>query len=324
MTTRERVLSVLASEPGEYFSGEELAASLGVTRASVWKAINALRREGYPIGAVTNRGYSLYDGDILTAGEVSGKIGDLPIRVEVHKTLPSTNTYLKERAAAGEGEGLLVIAGEQTEGRGRRGREFVSPPGTGLYMSLLLRPRLDPGRAQLLTALAAVSAAEAGERLCGKEIKIKWVNDLFLNNRKVCGILTEAVVDLETGGMDYAVLGLGFNIAPPEGGWGPLSGVAGSLFSKKPEGMVRASLAGEFVREFYPMYRSFRKESFLKKYRQRQLVPGHMVEIITPGKTPERALAVGVDDEFRLIVRFEDGREQALNAGEVRLLPKLS
>lgn len=322
MSTKTQVLALLAKAPGHYFSGQEIADSLGVTRASVWKAIKLLRQEGYDIDAATNRGYAVGTGtDVLTSEAVSGLIPDLPYKIEVYESLASTNTTTRERASLGEGEGLVIIAGEQTAGRGRNGRDFYSPAGTGLYLSVLLRPKFDAKKAQLITSLAAVASARAAEAVSGQSIKIKWVNDLFLDGRKVCGILTEASVSMESGGLDYAVLGLGFNLAPPESGWGELEGIAGSLFDKKPSGAVRAQLAAAFLREFHALYAAFDSESFLDEYRSRQLVLGKYVEVIAPGREPKRALALDIDDDCRLLVRYEDGTENLLLGGEVRILP---
>lgn len=322
LSTKTQVLALLAKAPGRYFSGQEIADLIGVTRASVWKAIKLLRQEGYNIDAATNRGYAIgAETDVLTGDAVSGLIPGLNYRIEVYEALPSTNSTARERAAQGESEGLVIIAGEQTAGRGRNGRDFYSPAGTGLYLSVLLRPRFDAKRAQLITSLAAVAAARAAETVSGQSISIKWVNDLFLEGRKVCGILTEASVSMESGGLDYAVLGLGFNLAPPEGGWGELEGIAGSLFAKKPSGAVRARLAAEFLREFNGLYEAFDPKSFLDEYRSRQIVLGKSVEVIAPGREPRIALALSIDDSCRLLVRYEDGTESLLLGGEVRILP---
>ena len=322
MSTKTQVLALLAKAPGKYFSGQEIADAIGVTRASVWKAIKLLREEGYDISASTNRGYAIgASADVLTPEAISALLPGLTYSIEVYETLDSTNTAVRQRAALGAGEGLVVIAGEQTAGRGRNGRDFYSPSGTGLYLSVLLRPKFDAKRAQLITSLAAVAAARAAEALCGQEIKIKWVNDLFLGGKKVCGILTEASMSLESGGLDYAVLGLGFNLAPPEGGWGELEAIAGSLFSEKPSGAVRAQLAASFLREFNALYTSFDPESFLPEYRSRQLILGREVEVIVPGRETRKSLALGIDDECRLLVRYENGDEELLMGGEVRILP---
>ena len=194
MTTREQLLELLENSRGTYFSGEEIARILRVSRAAVWKAVKALRQEGYAIDAVTNKGYCLSpETDILSAQGVGkylkGEYREL--EVQVLPTVPSTNALVRERANQGCPEGLTVIANTQTAGRGRMGRSFFSPPETGLYLSLLLRPtRYEPRQAVRLTAVAAVAMCEAIEAVSGREAGIKWVNDVYVQGKKVCGILT--------------------------------------------------------------------------------------------------------------------------------------
>jgi len=235
---KQEVLAALDAVRGRYISGQELAVQLGVSRTAVWKAVAALRRDGIPIEAVTNRGYTLAQSvDVLNAAAVAVQLDEATVKalqIEVVDRLPGTNAALRSRADAGAREGLVLIAQAQSAGRGRGGHSFYSPPG-GLYMSILLRPEIGARQAVGLTAMAAVAAARAAERLCGVPITIKWVNDLWKNGKKVCGILTEAALDLESGMLDYAVLGLGFNVAAPADGWPEdLRDVAGALYDGSP------------------------------------------------------------------------------------------
>ena len=249
---KQEVLAALDAVRGRYISGQELAAQLGVSRTAVWKAVAALRRDGIPIKAVTNRGYTLAQSvDVLNAAAVAVQLDEATVKalqIEVVDRLPGTNAALRSRADAGAREGLVLIAQAQSAGRGRGGHSFYSPPG-GLYMSILLRPEIGARQAVGLTAMAAVAAARAAERLCGVPITIKWVNDLWKNGKKVCGILTEAALDLESGMLDYAVLGLGFNVAAPADGWPEdLRDVAGALYDGSPS-PGRAGRAGGGVPE---------------------------------------------------------------------------
>lgn len=319
---RDQVLALLDAHRGEYYSGQELAGRLHVTRAAVWKAITALREEGYRIEAATNRGYALAAStDLLTAQAVARALtpgAAAALRVEVCQTVSSTNSALRDRAV-GEAEGLVLVAGEQTAGRGRLGRAFYSPPGSGVYLSLLLRPALAAPDAVLLTAAAAVAAARAAETLLERPgaVQIKWVNDLLLDGRKICGILTEAQLSLESGGLDYAVLGAGFNLAPPAGGWPPeLAPVAGSLWGDAPPG-ARARLAAAFLNEFWPLYLGLPGKPFLAEYRARQAVLGRRVEVVGGAQPPRPATALSIDDACRLVVRYDDGTTAALAGGEV-------
>ena len=322
MSTKEKLLELLEENREEYLSGEELAGTLAVSRAAVWKAVKSLQQEGYPIDAVTNRGYRLSrGGDRLSAPGIrkylKGACRELPITV-VEET-QSTNTALRALAEAGAPEGTVYIAQSQTGGRGRMGRSFFSPAGTGLYLSLLLRPTTwEPARAAQLTAAAAAAMCEAIREVTGKEPGIKWVNDLLLDGKKVCGILTEASFSMESGVLEYAVLGLGVNVYPPEGGFPKeLGEIAGAVLDTPGED-VRNRLAGEFLNRFLEGYAHPEDRSFLEIYRRRSVAVGREVTVLSGGHE-RRAFAFGVDDDCRLLVRYDDGTEQALSYGEIRI-----
>ena len=268
MTTREKLLGLLEENREAYLSGEELAKALAVSRAAVWKAVKSLQQEGYPIDAVTNRGYRLSrGGDRLSAPGIrkylKPEYRDLPITAA--EETQSTNTALRALAEAGAPEGTVYIAQGQTGGRGRMGRSFFSPAGTGLYLSLLLRPTAwEPTRAAQLTAAAAAAMCEAIRQVTGREPGIKWVNDLLLEGKKVCGILTEASFSMESGVLEYAVLGLGVNVYRPEGGFpGELEGIAGAVLESPGED-VRSRLAGEFLNRFLAGYTHPEDRHFLE------------------------------------------------------------
>ena len=218
MTVKDRVLDALEANRGAWFSGQALAQTLGVSRSAVWKAISQLREGGYPIRAASNRGYSLEaDSAILSAQSVGKYLTAPGVTVEVRPTVTSTNDLLRQQAEAGAPEGTVLIATEQTAGKGRRGHSFFSPPDTGLYLSLLLRPALEAREALSLTTCAAAAVALAIEECAGIPAQIKWVNDVFCRGKKVCGILTEASLDLESGGLQYAIVGIGVNLSPRRG-----------------------------------------------------------------------------------------------------------
>ncbi len=324
---KQQVLAALDTARGRYISGQELAARLGVSRTAVWKAVAALRSDGIPIEAVTNRGYTLsHNVDVLNTAAVAALLDAAPLQalqIEVVDRLPGTNAALRTRADAGAPEGLVLIAQAQSAGRGRGGHSFYSPPG-GLYLSVLLRPEISARQAAGLTAMAAVAAARAAEKLCGAEIRIKWVNDLWKDGKKVCGILTEAALDLETGMLDYAVLGLGFNVIAPADGWPEeLREVAGALYEGSPAPGARAALAAAFLNEFWPMYRAGSRSGYLDDYRRRQALVGRRVLVTPRSGAPRAALALGIDDECRMIVRYDgESRPAAVTSGEagVRLL----
>ena len=198
------------SSKGKFVSGEEISKQLYVSRNAVWKAINSLRADGFIIDAAQNKGY------LLSGGETDDftRYGILRIRqllkksaadadITIKDTVTSTNTLLRISAENGAPSKTVLIANEQTEGRGRHGKSFYSPADTGIYMSVLLRPDFKADKAFFITAGAAVSVVRAIEKVCGIKAGIKWINDIMLNGKKICGILTEAVTDFESGSLQY-------------------------------------------------------------------------------------------------------------------------
>ena len=193
-TTRQALLQALSAAGGAYISGQQLAGQLGVSRAAVHKAAAALIAQGYALEAVSRRGYRLLGGDPFCAEAV----GPYPAPVQVYDTLESSNRTAKLLALDGAPHGTLVLTAHQSAGRGRLGRVFESPSGKGVYLSVLLRPAVPAASAQTATIGAAVAVCRAVQELCGLELGIKWVNDLYYQGKKVCGILTEAGTDLES------------------------------------------------------------------------------------------------------------------------------
>ena len=260
MKLKEQVLLILMSSKGEYVSGEDISKRLYVSRNAVWKAINTLRSDGFIIDAVQNKGY------LLSGGESDDftRYGLLRIRqllkksaadaeITIKDTVTSTNTLLRSAAENGAPDKTVLIANEQTEGRGRRGKSFYSPADSGIYMSILLRPDFGADKAFILTAGAAVAAVRAVKKVCGIDAGIKWVNDIMLDGKKICGILTEAVTDFESGSLQYAVMGLGINISRPKDGFpSEISDIASSLYSDEAaDSELKCSLAAEILNSFF-------------------------------------------------------------------------
>lgn len=258
--------------------------------------------------------------DTITQGSIRQfmNIGELPFDIRVFDTIDSTNAEVKRLAARGAREGLVVVASSQTAGRGRRGRSFFSPEGTGLYMSLLLRPALSPAQATRITTMAAVGICTAIERLSGRKPGIKWVNDVLLDGRKVCGILTEAAMSADGASLDYVVLGIGINVLAPETGFPPeIASIAGSVFIGSPPN-ARSLLCAAVLDELAKDYLRLPEESFAEEYRRRCIVPGRRITVLRGDSTLE-ADALSVDDECRLLVRYDDGREELLGSGEISI-----
>lgn len=317
MSIREKALELLGT--GETVSGAELARELNVSRNAVWKVMTSLRQNGYEIEAVPNRGYRLVSvPDRLSAAEIRRwlKAEELGSELEIHDRLDSTNNRAKTLAAAGAKHGMTVIADSQTGGRGRMGRAFFSPEHSGIYMTVILKPTIPPDKAGLLTSLAAVAAARAVEKVSGGDVKIKWVNDLYVGGKKICGILSEAGLGMETGRLDWAVVGIGINTAKmdfPE----DLREIATSVGNETGTAPDRNRLIAEILNEMDVLYGDLETGAFLEESRRRSNVIGREITVITAGKQfPARA--VDIDGEGRLIVETGEGRT-ALNSGEVSL-----
>ena len=325
MGTKEKLLALFEADKGKFFSGEELAARLAVSRTAVWKAVNSLRKEGYEIQAVRNKGYSLsVSTDILSTQGVEKYLNPEHsyIELEILPDIGSTNDYLREKAAQGKGEGYAVVAGAQTRGKGRTVRSFYSPADTGIYLSLLLRPKdCGPAQAVKFTTMAAVAACEAIEKVSHRSPQIKWVNDIYIDGKKVSGILTEASVSLENGSLEYVLLGIGINVYPPEKGFPQeLRETAGSVFQERKSDGKNQLTAG-FLNRLMDIYTKEETGEYAEEYRKRSMVLGKRIQILTPeGEKGARALEI--DKDCRLLVEYEDGNRELLRAGEIRIRPE--
>ena len=319
------MLEILEKSKGEFLSGNELAGRLDVSRNAVWKAVKALQEDGYRIQAVTNRGYCLTaDNDVLSEPGILGYLREYgaiaPFAVEVFKSLTSTNTVLRERAAGGAAEGLVIAANTQTAGRGRQGRSFFSPADHGAYFSMLLRPQLPVDVAAHITAAASVAVARAVEDVAGVPAGIKWVNDVFAGGRKICGILTEASLGMESGLVESAVLGIGINVSRPADGLPEeLADIATTLADQRPlSGDTRCRLIARTLTYFWEYYENLAAKTFLAEYRARSIILGHNITVLGPGE-PIAAHALEIDDDCRLVVRYDSGETAALASGEVSI-----
>lgn len=232
--------------------------------------------------------------------------------------IDSTNDYLKNLVNHGERENTLVIADRQSKGKGRLGRKFFSPDG-GLYFSLLLRPNFSPEKALLITTAAAVVVSEALSRLSGKSAGIKWVNDIFIDNKKVCGILTEASTDFKKGTLEYAVLGIGINLYSPKDGFpDDIKDIAGVVFDKEPDCFTRAKIVSEIINAFFEIYDNFEKSDFLKRYKEKLFILGKKIDVIK-NNTKRCATALDIDEKAGLVVEYENGDRETLSSGEVSI-----
>ncbi len=322
MTTKERILALLEENRGARLSGEELAARLGISRSAVWKAVDALRQEGHAIEAVTNRGYLLRpESDILCKEAVLPYLKS-KVDLILPKDVGSTNTLLRELALQGAPHGTVALADKQSAGRGRRGRGFLSPEG-GIYLSILLRPELSAAQGVRLTIAACVGVCRAIKAVCGLDGDIKWVNDIFLHGKKICGILTEGGAGLESGLLDYAVVGVGLNYRAPAGGFPPeLADIAGSLYSPAEQPpLPRGRMAATLIDSLMEALADPEDEAIMAEYRNRSLAPGKRVLVLREG-SQRPALAQAILSDGSLLVRYDDGATEALFSGEVSILPQ--
>ena len=357
LSTKEALLLLFEKNKGKFFSGEEIAEELSISRTAVWKAVKTLQSEGFPIKAQKSRGYSLSpDTDIVSSQGVEKYLSEaLDLDISVFDEVTSTNTLLKEKAAAGSREGTVIIANSQTGGKGRLGRSFYSPRNTGLYISILLRPSdLPPQKALKITTMAAVSAchaiesvisaqplpdaAPAGKKsgkkalpgdaatkpeLSGNDVpQIKWVNDIFYHGKKVVGILTEASVSMENGNLEYAVLGIGFNVYDPEDGFPEeLKDIAGAILpARQPD--AKNIIAAEFLNHFFRTFTAPDHGNYEEEYKRRSLVLGKDVNVISTGSgSTRRAKVLDITSDCNLLVEYEDKTTSVLSSGEVSIRP---
>ncbi len=322
LSTKEKVLAFLKSREGTAVSGKELAEYAGVSGNAVWKAVNTLREAGYNINAKRNLGYALMPSNVLSKEEIGEYLSDprLCEKLEVFKTVGSTNTLAKQYAAehgCTEPVEKIFVANEQTAGRGRQGRSFYSPEGTGIYMSFLINPGMNSAEAVRITTASSVAVCMAIEKVFGINPVIKWVNDVYLGDRKICGILTEAVTDFETGMVDSVVIGIGVNVFTedfPE----EIADIAGSLTAMGEADRNR--LTAEIINFMTGLCRTENGRlvigDYIDEYKKRSMVIGKRIKILN---TNEVVLAEDIDKSGGLVVRLSDGTTKVLGSGEISI-----
>lgn len=317
MRTKEKVLHSLRQTEG-FVSGESLSETLGVSRAAVWKAVTALREQGYVIDSVTNKGYRLVSApDLLTEDTIrDGLESTLVSEIHALETVDSTNNEAKRWAHQGAPHGSVFVAEEQTGGKGRLGRVWKSPPKTGLWFSILLRPKASPEQVTNLTLFSGLAVAKAIRALTGCDAKIKWPNDVVIGSQKVCGILTEMAAEMES--VEYVIPGIGVNVNtedfPEEIAW-----KATSLFLSTGKKWPRALVLQAILKELELLLQ--RQEtsgtrSVLDEYRENCVTIGRPVST-QRGNIRLSGIAEDITDEGELVVRQSNGSLLVINSGEV-------
>lgn len=316
---KEEILRLLRSADG-YISGQELCNRFGVSRTAVWKAINQLKEAGYEIEAQQNKGYRLMAApDLMTEAEIKSLMHTDWVAKEVlyFDTIDSTNTKAQELAEKGYPSGTLVVADKQESGKGRRGRSWVSPSGTGIFMTLMIKPDINPNNASMLTLVAALAVAKAITSVTDEEAMIKWPNDIVVNGKKVCGILTEMNAQFDY--INHIVVGIGINVhneSFPE----EISQMASSLMIEAGgKRFHRAQIIAETMSYFEQYYDTFLKtqdlSALVREYDKLLVNRNKSVRVLDP-KEPFDGKAMGITPKGELIVDTWESRK-LVSSGEV-------
>lgn len=315
---KAEILAMLRESDG-YVSGQELCNKFGVSRTAIWKAINQLKDTGYEIVAVPNKGYHLVSApDVMNEAEIRSLLHTRWAGQELFcfDEIDSTNTKAKELAEQGYPSGTLVVADRQIAGRGRRGRSWDSPAGIGIFMTLLLKPDINPNNASMLTLVTALATAQAISDVTGAEAKIKWPNDIVINGKKVCGILTEMSAQFDY--INHIVIGIGINVhneSFPE----EIRETASSLLLESGKRIHRADLIARFLERFEAGYAIFLQtedlEGLMKDYNALLVNIQKQVRILDP-KEPFEGKAIGITKRGELIVDTWESRK-LVSSGEV-------
>lgn len=311
MSLKNDILSELFKN-SDYVSGEFLAEKYSKSRAAVWKAVKSLEKEGYRIDAVTNKGYKLFeDKNVTSAQSIKSKM-KTSCDVIYYPMVDSTNNECKRLLAKGKQGRFLVVSDCQSSGRGRQGKTFVSPAETGIYFSLVIRPNTSFENAVTATTAASVAVCMAVESLTDKRPQIKWVNDVYLDGRKICGILTEAVTNFEDGTVDSVIVGIGINLkenAFPE----ELKNIVGFLDADVNKNLLVARVIDNLVKINTGDY-----DTFIDYYRTHSMVIGQKIRIIK-GEEQIEATALAIDRRGGLEVELENGEHTVLRSGEISI-----
>lgn len=316
----DKILSIFRTSKGEFISGEEISEKLKISRSAIWKHIERLRDEGYNIVAQPHLGYKLISApDKLIAEEISYELHTRLIgkKIYSYETTDSTMDIAHRLAQTGSPEGTAVFSEGQSKGRGRLGRQWLSPKGKGIYLSLILRPKILPTEAPKITLMSAVAVAKAIRNETSLPALIRWPNDILIEGRKVCGILTEMSAEVNT--VKYIILGIGINVNTSKE---PLPKSATSLKYESGDTVSRVELAKELLRQIEEQYFLFKEEGFgeiVSEWRNLSSMLGNRVKIVCQEKKME-GYAVDLDLSGALVIRQDSGFTEKVLAGDVILV----
>ncbi len=311
---RHEIYKKLINTEG-FVSGESLSSSLGISRAALWKHINAVKSDGANIDSVASKGYKLRSAPEVPRAEYIKAYLEKPVEIIYKKSVGSTNDEAKTAAQEKKTQKAVFIANEQTAGKGRKGRTWLSPANEGLYMSFLVRPNIDAAQISGITIMAAVALCRAIEKTAGISVGIKWPNDILIEGKKTAGILTESMLGMD--GVDYIVCGMGINVSQKKFD-GELSGTACSL-GMSGQSVNKTLLASAVINEFFAAYDIFITKGlamFMDEFRQRSVIDGE-VTVISPNRQ-DKGLLIGFDDTGAILLDCA-GEKKRFVAGEVSL-----
>lgn len=327
MSTKLKILEIFNERGSQYISGQELADILGLSRNSVWKAVKKLQEQGFNIESKASIGYRLAQSSDLLSGEYIQENLSFPCKIHLMDKIDSTNNYAKGITDLSVPH--IVLANEQTKGKGRLGRSFYSPPGSGLYMSIAFKTDFELTKSMLITTLSALAVCQAFEEVVGVGSKIKWVNDIFLNGKKVCGILTEAESNFETGSIDKIIIGIGINcfsqVFPDD-----IKDKATYIENPKKE-FSRNQLATAIIEKIFFYINNFDRKKIIRDYKSRSIMLGQPILLYGSafGDLPEnggsgtKARAIDIDENGGLVVEYMEGRHaremDTITSGEITI-----
>lgn len=320
---KTKILTILRNSD-KYISGQQLCESLGVSRTAVWKVINGLKEEGYEIESITNKGYRIMKyPDIVTKSEIESRLEThfAGRKVIYFDEIDSTNTCAKQIAEEQETDGVLIVAEQQLHGKGRRGREWSSPKGTGIWMSLIVKPNIKPQNASMLTLVTALAVTKSIKKLYHLDAFIKWPNDIVINGKKLCGILTEMSAQLDY--INHIVIGIGINANTKEF-LTDLKEIATSISIEYKKNIARAELIADILKEFEYYYSIFLEDENMNQLCEdynKVLINRNKEVIISERNDSYTALALGINSFGELLVLVDKGTEnecmKEIRSGEV-------
>lgn len=319
MNLKQKVLDYFYNNQG-YNSGQIMADRLDVSRTAIWKVVNLLREEGYKIDS-SNRGYLFLNSrDIINLSGISKELSSPEdYHIKVFDSVDSTNNFLKKEVINSKEKLIAIVSNHQSSGRGRRGKIFFSPKGSGLYMSILLPTNMNALDTKYITCMSAVCVSEIIEEMSSKKTDIKWVNDIYIEGKKVSGILCEANFNLENNLVDNIIVGIGINIYEPKSKFPEeIKKTAGSIFKEKSIDL-RNKIAGKIIEKLYFYYINKTKEEIYAEYKKRSFIIGR--EIIVKRKDSNyNAIAVDLNSDFNLLVKKQNEKELiTLSSGEISI-----